>query len=69
MATASLQAEVWRYQEGAIEKAGSWQPRLQKLPSRQWEEDPDFRAQLLSRAFRKVIEKADLEPLQQALQP
>ena len=69
MATASLQAEVWRYQEGAIEKVGSWQPRLQKLPSRQWEEDPDFRAQLLSRAFRKVIEKADLEPLQQALQP
>ncbi len=67
VATASLQLEIWRREEEETRQIGVWNPPLQKLPSRQWKENSEFQAKLVRQALEKVLEKGDLQILQQLL--
>ena len=69
VAEAALELEIFQRKGPRPEHLATWQPDPQKLPSRQWEETPEFQAQLLSQTVRKVLEKADLQSLPALLQP
>lgn len=69
IATATLELEIWQRDGEQARSIGVWNPALQKLPSRQWLDNAEFKEKLMEQALLKVLEKSDFQALQQLLTP